>query len=73
VRLATSSTLARGKLERRILVNFTLRDGWWIHCLAPDCKTLISRRGMVRTDAALLRLFQASGATAAQLAESGAT
>jgi hypothetical protein len=47
----------------RTLVNFIRRDGWFIHCLAADCRTLISRRVMVCSDQTLLRLFKASGAT----------
>ena len=43
----------------RILVNFVNRDGWSVHCLAPDCKTLISQCVMVRTEETLLRLLKA--------------
>jgi hypothetical protein len=27
----------------RILVNFMHRDRWSVHCLAADCKTLVSQ------------------------------
>jgi hypothetical protein len=53
----------------RILVNFMHRDHWNIHCLAPDCKTLISGWVTVRTEETLLRLLKASGATTAELEE----
>ena len=53
----------------RILVNFMHRDGWSVHCLAPDCKTLVSQRVTVRTEATLLRLLKASGATPAEMDE----
>ena len=46
----------------RILVNFTRNDGWSVHCLAADCRTLISQWVTVRTDETLLRLLKASGA-----------
>ena len=53
----------------RILLNFMNRDGWSVHCLAPDCKTLVSQWITVRTDETLLRLFKASGATPTQMDE----
>lgn len=53
----------------RILPNFMFRDGWFIHCLAPDCRTPVSRWPSVRSDETLLRLFGASGATPAQMDE----
>jgi hypothetical protein len=53
----------------RTLVNFMRRDGWFIHCLAADCRTLISRWIMVRSDQTLLRLFKASGATPPEVDE----
>jgi hypothetical protein len=53
----------------RLLVNFMHRDGWSIHCLAADCKTLVSQWVMVRTEETLLRLLKASGATPAELDE----
>jgi hypothetical protein len=53
----------------RILVNFMNRDGWSLHCLAPDCQTLVSRWVTVRTEATLLRLLKAGGATAADMEE----
>jgi hypothetical protein len=53
----------------RILVNFMHRDGWSVHCLAGDCKTLISGWVTVRTEGTLLRLLKASGATTAETDE----
>jgi hypothetical protein len=53
----------------RVLINFMHRDGWSIHCLAPDCKTLVSEWVTVREDETLLRLLKASGATPAQVDE----
>lgn len=53
----------------RVLVNFDHRDHWSVHCLAADCKTLISPWVTVRTDITLLRLLKASGATQVQLDE----
>jgi hypothetical protein len=52
-----------------ILVNFMRRDGWSVHCLAADCKTLISPWVTVRTGITPLRLLKASGATPTQLDE----
>jgi hypothetical protein len=49
--------------DMRILVNFMHRDGWSVHCLAPDCKTLVSQWVTVCTEETLLRLLKASGAT----------
>ena len=51
----------------RTLVNFQNRGGWSIHCLAPDCKTLVSQWVTVRTEETLLRLLKACGATAAAM------
>ena len=53
----------------RILVNVMRRDDLSVHCLAADCHTLISRWVMVRTEATLLRLLKASGATTAEMGE----
>jgi hypothetical protein len=53
----------------RILLNFMNRDGWSVHCLALDCKSLISGWVTVRTDETLLRLLKASAATPAQVDE----
>jgi hypothetical protein len=53
----------------RILVNFMNRDGWSVHCMAPDCRTLISQWVTVRTEETLLRLLKASSATTAQMEE----
>ncbi len=53
----------------RILVNFMQRDGWSVHCLAPDSKTLISGWVTVRTEETLLRPLKASGATPAEMGE----
>jgi hypothetical protein len=53
----------------RILVNFTRNDGWSVHCLAADCRTLISQWVTVRTDETLLRLLKASGANPEQMGE----
>jgi hypothetical protein len=53
----------------RILINFRHRSGWSIHCLAPDCKTLVSPWLTVQEDETLLRVLAASGATPAQLDE----
>jgi hypothetical protein len=53
----------------RILVNFMNRDGWSVRCMAPDCQTLISQWGTVRTEETLLRLLKANGATTAQMKE----
>jgi hypothetical protein len=58
----------------RILVNFQHRDHWVVHCwvvycLAADCHTLISQWVTVRTNATLLRLLQASGASPTELDE----
>jgi hypothetical protein len=53
----------------RILVNYMNRNGWSIHCLAPDCQTLISGWVTVRTEETLLRLLKASGATPAEMDE----
>jgi hypothetical protein len=53
----------------RILVNFQHREVWWIHCLAEDARTLISEWVMVRTDATLLHLFRACGATPDEMDE----
>jgi hypothetical protein len=47
----------------RVLVNFMNRDGWSHHCVAPDCQTLVSQWITVRSEATLLRLLNASGAT----------
>jgi hypothetical protein len=52
-----------------ILVNFMRRDGWSVHCLVADCKTLIGSWLTVRTGATLLRLLHASGATPGQMEE----
>jgi hypothetical protein len=56
-------------LNMRILVNFMHRDGWSVHCLAPDCKTPISQWVTIQTEETLLRLFKASGATPAEMEE----
>jgi hypothetical protein len=53
----------------RILVNYMNRDGWSIHCLAPDCQTPVSGWVTVRTKQTLLRLLQACGATPAAMEE----
>ena len=53
----------------RILVNYMHRDGWSVHCLAHDCQTLVSGWVTVRTEATLLRLLKASGATPAEMDE----
>ena len=53
----------------RILINFRHRSGWSIHCLAPDCKTLVSPWLTVQEDETLLRVLAASGATPAELDE----
>jgi hypothetical protein len=53
----------------RILVNFMRNDGWSVHCLAADCRTLISQWVTVRTDETLLRLLKASGANPEQMGE----
>jgi hypothetical protein len=57
----------------RILVNFMNRDGWSVHCMAPDCQTLISQWVTVRTEETLLRLLKASGATPPRCKRSSAT
>jgi hypothetical protein len=53
----------------RTLVNFQTRGGWSVHCLAPDCQTPVSQWVTVRTEATLLRLLKASGATAPEMEE----
>jgi hypothetical protein len=53
----------------RILVNFMRRDRWSVHCLAPDCKTLVSQWVTIQTEETLLRLFKASGAITADMDE----
>jgi hypothetical protein len=45
------------------------RDGWSVHCLAADCRTLVSQWVTVSTEATLLRIFRASGATPADMEE----
>jgi hypothetical protein len=55
--------------DMAILVNFMNRDGWNVHCLAPDCQTLVSQWVTVRTEGTLLRLLKASGAATAELEE----
>jgi hypothetical protein len=40
---ATCARRAWQTLGVRILVNFMHRDGWFIHCLAAEARTLISR------------------------------
>ena len=57
------------KPTMRILVNFMHRDGWSVHCLAPDCQTLVSQWVTLDTEETLLRLLKASGATMAELEE----
>jgi hypothetical protein len=47
----------------RILVNFMHRDGWSVHCLAEDAKTVISPILHIAEEGTLLRLMRASGAT----------
>ena|ERR1700733_988250 len=66
---ATCARRAWQTLGVRILVNFMHRDGWSVHCLAADARTLISGWVMVRTNETLLRLLKASGATTAQMDE----
>jgi hypothetical protein len=53
----------------RVLLNFQNRAGWSIHCLAADCRTLVSQWVTVRTEETLLRLLKASGATPGELEE----
>jgi hypothetical protein len=53
----------------QILANFMHRDGWSIHCLAADCRTLVSEWVSMREDGTLLRLLKASGATLDQVDE----
>src|ERR1700678_586983 len=55
--------------DMRILANFMLRDTWSVHCVAQDCKTLVSEWVTVKTDETLLRLLKASGATEQNLIE----
>jgi hypothetical protein len=45
------------------------RDGWSVHCLAADCRTLVSQWVTVSTEATLLRLLKASGATPTDMEE----
>jgi hypothetical protein len=52
-----------------ILVNFMRRDGWSVHCLAADCRTVISPWVTIGSDEALLHQLQASGATPGQMEE----
>jgi hypothetical protein len=47
----------------RILVNFMHRNGWSIHCLADDARTVIGPRLDMAKEATMLRLLRASGAT----------
>jgi hypothetical protein len=53
----------------RVLLNFQNRGGWAVHCLAPDCNTLISGWVTVRTQEMLIRLLNACGASQAELEE----
>lgn len=53
----------------RILVNFMHRDGWSVHCLAKDGKTVISPFMEVASESTLLRLLKFCGATDAALEE----
>jgi hypothetical protein len=39
------------------------RDGWSVHCLAEDAKTVVGRPLTMTEDSTLLRLFRFIGAT----------
>jgi hypothetical protein len=52
-----------------ILVNFMLRDGWLVHCIADDAKTPISPFLRVASESTLLRLLRFCGATEKTMAE----
>lgn len=43
------------------------RDGWNIHCVAEDCRTVISPYRQVATIESLLKLLRYAGATEADL------
>jgi hypothetical protein len=53
----------------QVLVNFMRRDGWSVHCLAADCRTVISPWVTIGSDEALLHQLQTSGATPGQMEE----
>lgn len=53
----------------RILVNFMHRNGWSIHCLAEDAKTVIGPRLEIAKESTMIRLLRASGATDADMVE----
>jgi hypothetical protein len=53
----------------RILVNFMQRNGWSVHCLAEDAKTVLSPWTDVASESTMLRLFRACGATDEAMAE----
>ena len=53
----------------RILVNFQDNDGWFIGCLAEDCKTVIGPRLDVASLDTLRRLLQYAGANTEEMSE----
>jgi hypothetical protein len=53
----------------RILLNFQNNDGWFISCLAEDCKTVIGPRLDVASLDTLRRLLRYAGANAEEMKE----
>jgi hypothetical protein len=42
----------------RALMNFQERDGWWIHIIAADCRTVLLSFRRVRDQETLLRIVR---------------
>ena len=54
-------------LRMRVMVNFTLRDCWSVHCVSEDALTCISPTHLVPDQPTLIRLLRYVGATYAEL------
>ena len=51
----------------RVMVNFTLRDCWSVHCVSEDALTCISPTLLVPDQPTLIRLLRYVGATDTEL------
>lgn len=54
-------------LRMRVMVNFTLRDCWSVHCVSEDALTCVSPTLLVSDQPTLIRLLRYVGATDAEL------
>jgi hypothetical protein len=51
----------------KILVNCLFRDRWAVHCMAEDCKTVLSPFTPIESLAVLRRLLRCAGANDAEM------